>query len=122
MRRMSGLSIALILLTGSGGPDSARTTAEKFITPESVRPAIVELAGDRYEGRNGGYPGERRAAEWIAARFKEIGLKPAVKGYLQSFEFMPHTPEKPWERRRSQNVLGLLEGSDPALKNEIVVI
>jgi hypothetical protein len=98
------------------------------VTSEMVRPHIVELAGDKYEGRGAGYPGELRAARYIAAEFKRIGLKPigdstrGRRGYFQEFKFQPRHPLVPWEVMTSQNVVGLLQGSDPVLKNQIVVI
>jgi len=98
------------------------------ITPEMVRPHVVKLADDKYEGRGAGYPGERKAADYIAAEFKRIGLIPFgddVRGrrsYFQEFRFQPMHPVVPWEVLTSRNVVGLINGTDPALKNEIVVI
>ncbi|HKS16271.1 MAG TPA: M20/M25/M40 family metallo-hydrolase, partial [Planctomycetota bacterium] len=81
---------------------------------------LAELAGDAYEGRNAGYPGNDKAAEYIAAHFKKIGLRPAgekdEKGqatWFQSFKV---------DERPTRNVLGFVEGSDPALKSEYVII
>jgi hypothetical protein len=98
------------------------------ITAELVKPHVVKLADDKYEGRGAGYPGERKAADYIAAEFKRIGLTPGgdnVRGrrsYFQEFKFQPWHPVVPWEVLSSRNVLGLIEGTDPILKNEIVVI
>ena len=94
------------------------------ISPDMVRRHIVELADDKYEGRGAGYQGERRAADYIAAQFKEIGLAPAgdSRSYFQAFRFHPTRPEKPWEILESRNVVGRIDGSDAALKGEIVVI
>ena len=98
------------------------------VTAEMVRRHIVGLAGDDYEGRGAGYPGELKAARYIAAEFKRIGLKPvgdSTRGrnsYFQQFKFQPRHPLVPWEVMTSQNVVGLLQGSDPVLKNQIVVV
>lgn len=98
------------------------------VTAESVKPHIVKLADDKYEGRGAGYPGERKAADYIAAEFKRIGLTPLgnnVRGrrsYFQEFKFQPMHPVVPWEILNSRNVLGFIEGADPALKDEVVVI
>ena len=93
------------------------------ITGSSVRPHIVKLADDKLEGRGGGYKGEKLAADLIAAEFKRIGLEPVIgKSYFQEFRFQPYHPTKPWEVLNSRNVLGLLEGSDSVLKNEVVVL
>jgi hypothetical protein len=97
------------------------------ITPEKIKPHIVILSDDRFEGRGAGYEGERRAADYIAAQFKKIGLKPIVdtrgrRSYFQEFKFHPRHPVVPWEMLASRNVLGFIEGKDAKLKNEIVVI
>lgn len=99
-----------------------------LITPELVKPHIVKLAGDDYEGRGAGYPGELKAARYIADEFKRIGLAPAGdaergrRSFFQEFKFHPYHPVVAWELMTSRNVLGLIEGADPALKNETVVI
>ncbi len=46
------------------------------VTPETLR-HIRYLADDALEGREVGTPGERCAAEYLAARFRELGLEPA---------------------------------------------
>jgi aminopeptidase N len=100
--------------------------ALKLITPDLVKPLIIKLSGDEFEGRGAGYPGEKKAAEFIAKEFKRIGLTPAGDNarstYFQEFKFHPHHPVTPWEVLTSRNVLGFIEGQDPLLKQEVVVI
>jgi len=104
------------------GPQSAQINAD------DVKPLIVELSRDSYGGRGGGYSGERRAADYIAKQYREIGLQPRGnstpgKGiFLQRFRFYPHNAERPWQQLSSQNVLGFLPGSDPILSEQVVVI
>ena len=106
----------------------AQPASANSITAESVKPHVVKLADDKYEGRGGGYPGERKAADYIANEFKRIGLTPVgdnVRGrrsYFQEFKFQLMHPVVPWETLNSRNVLGFIEGADPALKNEVVVL
>jgi len=92
------------------------------LTPDLLKEYLGTLASDEYEGRCAGFPGNDRAAVFIAARLREAGLKPVgeldVSGertYFQPFLFARG-------RHVTRNVVGLLEGSDPALKDEIVVI
>jgi hypothetical protein len=94
------------------------------ISIEALRRHTEELASDGYEGRGAGYPGEQRAGEYIAAQFKRIGLVPAGDGgsYFQEFSFQPSHPVKPWEVFKSRNVIGRVDGADPVLKREVVVI
>lgn len=52
-----------------------------------------ELASDAYAGRQGGSPGGRLAAEYIARYFEDLGLEPAgTDGYLQPF-MLPYVEE-----------------------------
>jgi hypothetical protein len=48
---------------------------------------VYLLASDSLEGRMTGEPGQKKAADYIAAEFREIGLKPFVgdTGYFQTF-------------------------------------
>ena len=49
---------------------------------------VQYLADDRLEGRLTGTEGYRKAAEYVADRFKEYGLQPAgTQGYLQPVQF-----------------------------------
>src|SRR5262245_61037309 len=98
--------------------------AEKVITTDVISATLVKLADDKYEGRGAGYQGERLATQYIAEEFKKIGLLklPGQRDYFQEFKFHPIKPGVPWEMMSSRNVLGLIEGGDSTLKNEVVVI
>lgn len=122
-------------LAGISTTNPARAIAQQdkpdaldSITAEMVKPHIVKLAGDDYEGRGAGYKGELKAARYIADEFKRIGLKPfgdssrGRREFFQEFKFHPYRAFKPWEVLTSRNVVGLIEGIDPALKDEVVVI
>lgn len=106
----------------------AELRASGTITADMVRPHIIKLAGDEFEGRGAGYSGELKAARYIADEFKKIGLRPmgdlkgSKRAYFQEFKFQPYHPVVAWEVMTSRNVLGSIEGSDPSLKDEVVVI
>ena len=85
---------------------------------------ISYLASDRLEGRLTGTPGNDSAAAFIARRFDALDLKAAHPGYLQKFvarsaaaAHSGDTAGKP-----TQNVVGIIEGTDPLLKNDYIVI
>ena len=67
------------------------------ISLQSIKDATAHLASKEMEGRGTMQPGGDRAAEWIAERFKQLGMKPlGDKGsYLQKIEFKEtvFTPE-----------------------------
>lgn len=62
-------------------------------TPENkIIEDVSFLADDKLEGRGTGTEGEKKAAEYIAERFKSIGLEGhGTNGYFQDFTFKPKT-------------------------------
>jgi hypothetical protein len=83
------------------------------------------------EGRRAGTEAADGAARWIAGRFAEIGLAPLREGgeYLLPFTFPealvrdPHaTAGAAGATLQSANVAGLVEGTDPALSDQAIVI
>lgn len=84
---------------------------------------IAYLASDALEGRGTGTPGNDSAAAYIARRFAALGLRRLDSSYAQHFVAHPLAPhnEKP-RALATQNVVGLLPGTDPALRGEFVVI
>ena len=89
--------------------------ATAAITEEMLRKDVTYLASDELMGRASGTAGNRKATEYIAAVMKKAGLKPVGDDgtYFQKFRV---------GGRDTRNCLGLLEGSDPQLKEEILVI
>ncbi len=83
------------------------------------------LADDRLEGRLTGTPGADSAAAYTARRFAEAGLAPGPGGWFQEFVVSPDAPAAryaPVAGVRGRNVVGLLRGSDPALRGEMMVV
>ena len=57
-----------------------------------IKEDVTFLASDALEGRQTGTDGEKKAAKYIANRFKELGLEAkGTEGYLQPFTFKPKT-------------------------------
>lgn len=128
----------------------ATTAAPATASPDRVRALLTALAHDSMEGRQVGRPGEVRAARFIAARMRDIGLEPVGdSGFFQRLPAVMATTQSPGRgggppvtrtvvrvlpafadrdtvpRERwvnSINVLGMLRGSDPQLAAEVVVI
>ncbi len=59
------------------------------ITIEGAKRTLGYLAGPECEGRGTGQPGYDKAAEYMAKRFKDLGLKPVpgLDGYFQKAPF-----------------------------------
>jgi Zn-dependent M28 family amino/carboxypeptidase len=98
-------------------PDTNR--ASTTLDAEAILATIRTLASPVYEGRRTGTPGGLLAREWIARRFKEIGLGPIGATYGMSFSFR-HTsikglvdPNRAFRTDYSDaaNVVGLCKGT-----------
>ncbi|MDP9177293.1 MAG: M28 family peptidase [Gemmatimonadota bacterium] len=98
------------------GPTNADSTA--------ILRDIAYLASDQLEGRLTGTPGNDSAAAYLARRYKTLGLVAPLPGYLQPFEARSagdaHAGRT--EPRRSQNVIALVRGRDPVLREEYIVV
>lgn len=84
---------------GPTATDEAMAYADRvahLIRGEELRAVVAELAGDAYEGRAPGTPGDLKAREWIAERLAEANIAPgAEQGYHQLFELVSVTTELP---------------------------
>jgi hypothetical protein len=114
------LLLALPLAAQEAKAPSAIDAAAALVTADGLKAHLMVIAGDEFAGRNSGYPGNDKMAEYAAAHFKKIGLAPAgekdesgAATWFQSFEV---------RKKKTRNVLGMAEGTDPDLKSEIVVI
>lgn len=85
--------------------------------------AVRYLADDALKGRLAGSEGERCAGDFLARELARIGLRPGGDNgtYFQSLDLAsvlnPHAPGG-----TGRNVIGTLEGADPDLKREWVVV
>ena len=126
--RVTGPLLIVAAIVSNSFSQTNNTDPLSLVNAEALKRHVFVLADDKLEGRGAGYPGELKAAQYIANEFKRIGLAPMGdvrsprRTYFQQFKFHPYHPVKPWEIMTSRNVLGFLEGSDQQLKNEIVVI
>lgn len=95
----------------------------------SVEKTIGFLASDELQGRDTGTDGIEMAAQFIEARFKNAGIAPYFDSYRDNFiakgrtTFDPKTaaPIK-GKDANAFNLVGVIEGTDPVLKNEVIVI
>jgi Peptidase family M28/PDZ domain len=83
------------------------------------------LASDQLGGRITGSPGADSAAAYIARRFAQAGLQPSSQGWFQPFAVSRDAPAVAQLRLgalNGRNVIGVLPGKDPMLRNEIVIV
>ncbi|HEX8274565.1 MAG TPA: M20/M25/M40 family metallo-hydrolase, partial [Longimicrobiaceae bacterium] len=110
-------------------------------SPDEVRALLSVMAADSMEGRRAATPGSARAARFIAAQLQRIGIRPAGDSAYYQRVPMALVPRPngssgyrllsavsdadtvPAARRADDvNVVGMLPGSDPALRDEYVVV
>lgn len=82
------------------------------------------LSSDKMEGRFPGTKGNNDAAAYIKKYFKKYNVQKFENSYYQSFNlFVKEGINKvKSDSVTTQNVVGFIEGSDPILKNEYIVI
>jgi Zn-dependent M28 family amino/carboxypeptidase len=86
---------------------------------------IRQLSDDKLGGRMTGSLGADSAAAYIARRFEEVGLQPSAGGWFQTFTVAKDAPVAQHTHvggLRAKNVIGLLPGRDPVLRNETLIV
>ena len=118
------LAPVLLLAVASCTPAPRALPTAAHADSTVIRRDIEFLASDRLEGRLAGTPGNDSAAAYLARRYRSLGLTELAPGYLQPFDalsaqdaHMGRTQPRP-----TQNVVALLRGRDPALRDEYIVI
>ncbi|TWO31764.1 M28 family peptidase [Seonamhaeicola sediminis] len=89
-------------------PQDNTTTLEA-----SIKANMEYLSSDELEGRSTGSKGIEKAAVFIERFFKENHIKPYFKTYRDSFNI---------KKIVGYNIVGLIEGNDPKLKNEFIIL
>lgn len=89
-RFILSLALTLCIFTGFAQKKPVQQAGpEKFaatITAADLKKHLYIIAGKEMEGRETGTEGQRKAAAYIEAQFKKMGLKPGAKdGYLQFY-------------------------------------
>jgi hypothetical protein len=83
------------------------------------------LASDSLGGRLIGSAGADSAAAFLARRFKQAGLRPSPQGWFQPFTVAQDAPAAIHAGIGGvvgKNVVGVLPGRDPELRNDIVIL
>jgi hypothetical protein len=98
--------------------------AQQIVEPPRLLDDIKFLTDDRLHGRATGSPGADSAAAYLARRFSEVGLQPAAGGWFQSFPVGRGAPAGRQGKAGGvgKNVIGILPGRDPVLRNQTVVL
>jgi len=142
--------LLIFLIPALAGFSTAQEKALETITENDLKRHIIFLASDSLQGRalNTKNNALETAANYLRENAKNIGLKPFENDYFQTFEIQASKPDcKSTSRKKSriiysvhsanqspnektaqntelistQNVVGILEGSDTRLKDECIV-
>src|SRR5436190_6084137 len=130
-RQLFGFLIVVSLVAGV----SAQKAQTASALEANLHKHIEYLASDQLAGRRAGEPATMLAGKYVAGQFKKIGLRPGFTGngkpdFKQPFSYTPvrdpHSapvdPTAGSQGKNAFNVIGILPGHDPALKNEAIVI
>ncbi|MGA2799292.1 MAG: M28 family peptidase, partial [Thermoguttaceae bacterium] len=92
--------------------NAAYRSALESITSADLSGYVNHLADVKMEGREAGTRGGRAAGDYLMEQFAKFNLRPA--GNKDGFE-QPFPPNY-------RNILGMIPGDDPQLKNEVIVV
>jgi hypothetical protein len=102
----------LLLAPQTRGAETVTTSVLSSITSADLRRHAERLADDTLEGREAGSRGGQAAGHYLGREFQRHQLAGGVasRSYYQTFG------------SQYRNLLGLLEGSDPQLKKEVILV
>lgn len=83
------------------------------VSPEELEMITSYIASDELEGREIGSVGIEKAAMYIETVFEKNNIKPYFETYRNNFKV---------NILEAYNIVGYIEGNDPKLKNEVVII
>lgn len=116
---ISGIVITLLLFAIIHPISSQAGTEQEQLLENSLREWVYFLASDEMKGRANGSPETKIAAEYIADFFQGAGLQPGFSNnYIKEYSFQAWQGGTIDER----NVAAIIPGTDPALKDEYIII
>ncbi len=110
------LACTLLLLAAAG---DAQAQGSKPRIQDDIR----YLSDDRLGGRLTGSAGADSAAAYIRKRFQDVGLQPPATGWYQDYPIEGSVAQRAGlSGRTGRNVVGLLPGTDPSLREQLIVV
>ena len=131
------MAMLVVACSKTTPPPSPALELNDAVQAPRVRTLLRILAADSMEGRQAATPGYARAAKFVAEEMARLGLTPAgdsgffqrvaavrlPNGRVTGLRKFSDWDTIPAERRVVDvNVVGLLVGADPALRDEVVVV
>ena len=85
----------------------------QMVSSEAIESSMNYLASDELEGRATGSEGIEKAAVFIENYLKDAGIKPYFETYRDTFNLKDIV---------GYNIVGVVEGNDPALRDEFIIL
>jgi hypothetical protein len=122
--------VALVLAPQVACSQRVPSGGEAAITEALIKRHIDVIADDSMLGRNTPSRGLDMTAAYIAAQFKRIGLKPGGDSgtFIQRYPLSKAGGSRPqpstlgYDPTSAPNAVGILMGTDPALRDEYIVV
>lgn len=105
--------IFLLLAFGLVACKSTQTQISNYqVSQQEISSTLAYLSSDELEGRDTGSEGIEKAAVYLENQLKKYNYKPYFRNFRDTLTTIDN----------AYNVVGFLEGKDPKLKNEIVIL
>ena len=125
-RRYITFVVTLVCMVGAVSTAAAQSCPDVRTLTRGVTEPLATvrfLSDDALAGRLAGSAGERCAGDFIAARYRQLGLKGAgANGSFFQDVPLASTINPHGAGGTGRNVIGILEGSDARLRDEFIVI
>jgi Peptidase family M28/PDZ domain len=125
-RKLTHCSLAALLGALLAGPLAAQAAVPSLDkAAKRAQTDVKVLAADELGGRLTGTAGADSAAAYVARRFAQVGLQPPPGGWFQPFTVSKDAPAVQHANLgdlNGKNVIGILPGRDPVLRNETVIV
>jgi hypothetical protein len=110
-----GAGIAGTSAATAGNASTAITVEDAIasITEKDIRADLTYLASDELQGRKAGSTGDQKAMDYVVGKFKQFDLEGKNGEYTQPFTT---------GGTNTANLIGILPGNDPTLKDQVIVV
>ncbi len=109
---------ATISLSAQYRPGAAYSDIDDGETVSCMKNHVRYLASAMMEGRKAGSEGEKAAADYVASTFKEYGVDLLTPAGGELFGIKTEQGDT----LTSRNVIGFVQGYDPELRNQYIVV
>ena len=92
---------------------TTETNTKMLVSASELKDIVTYLASDELQGRNTGTEGIDKAATYIENKLKSYNVKPYFETYRDNYLA---------KGKDAFNVIGFVEGNDPELKKEVIIL